>query len=224
MTNQATQTKTLTVLPLAGQAPSQALSTIHAYQIEDHSTQKERRVSTAVAKRKTKLSMLERGKIYHDLNRLDGMTQMEIAKALEVTQTEVSNSISLYNMPFRLKSLIHEGILSENEMFLAYRDQIRVKGDREETERKADIFADLAIKHSQDQVASGGQKKVRLNGKPYKSKQKAKLTATDRVSIDDAFAVIKALVSDTDESAEQTAIAINQEQLATLKKAVAVFQ
>lgn len=185
----------------------------------------EQRKAIALTNRQKKLNMIERGKLYSDMRDIDGLTQMEIAEALGVNQTEVSNCINAFEMPESLKNLVARGIMSDNQAFLTFRNEVRAKGqDEKTTARKASRVAQSAMAMSRQQLVAGKPRKVRNATPAPVVAKKVRIGAKERETLTTAGETLNSLLENVEANEGQNVqVSLTPEQLEILKKAGAVF-
>jgi transposase len=169
-----------------------------------------------------KLNMIERGKMYSDIVKLEGKTQTEIADRLQVSVAQVSNCIQAYNMPNELKELVAQGILSDSEAFNKYRNEIKTS-DIEETNANATAFAQEIKTYSENRVAKGEAKRVTTKvieskGEERQEAPKTRFSREVKADVANAMTEINYALEGVEEGQGAT-IELNAEQVAILRKA-----
>ena len=169
-----------------------------------------------------KLNMIERGKMYSDIVKLEGKTQTEIADRLQISVAQVSNCIQAYNMPNELKELVAQGILSDSEAFNQYRNGIKTD-DVEETIANAVAFAQEIKTYSETRVAKGEAKRVTTKvmeskGADRQEAPKTRFSREVKVDVANAMTEINTALEGVEEGQGAT-IELTAEQVAILRKA-----
>lgn len=186
--------------------------------------EKAQRLAISNSNRQKKLNMIERGKNYSDLIKLDGMKQTEVAEALNVSQAEVSNCVRAYGMPDSLKKLVAKGIMSDNEAFRTYTAE--TKKDPSATGFK---IAQKIISKSRANVQTGKTRKVRIadltsNATVQKAPKKVRIGSNERDVLAQAGAVVNTLLTDVEpKDGETVNVKMTKEQVEALKALGLIF-
>lgn len=182
----------------------------------------EQRLRVLTSNNQKKLNILERGKMYADLQIIEGMKQKEIAERLGVSIASVSNALQAHSMPQEIKDLVASGILSDSEALDKYRKEIK-SDDYDEMLENASSYATKVRNISAQRVMNGESARVTTNAVARNNTSTAKpskvvFTREVKDNVTEAMETINTALADIEEG-EGANIELTAEQVAVLKKA-----
>jgi len=182
----------------------------------------EQRLRVLTSNNQKKLNMIERGKMFNDIIEHEGQTQTQIAERLGVSVALVSNCIQCFKMPEELKTLVADGILTDNEALTRFRTEIKSDSE-EEMVAKAQAFATKIQTVSQTRVSRGESKRVsakslETTGEVAQEAPKTRFSREVKADVTKAMAEINTALEGVEEGQGAT-LELTAEQVAILRKA-----